>query len=279
MKADDVVKGLVTTNTLDTILCFTDRGSVHSLRVFRIPAFERTAKGTPVINLVGLTAGEKVTALISLEEFSQPYLFMCTRRGIVKKSALSEFTHLRATGKRAISLEADDGLDFVLPTSGKDRLIISTRSGNSVCFDEEEVRPMGRAARGVRGVKLRRDEDAVIGLDVVREGEQLLVVTEGGYGKRTPLEDFRVTHRGTQGVICMKTLKKIGPVVAAHAVEPEDDVIIISEEGMIIRTEVKQISQQGRSTQGVRVINLKEGDRVSAVEIIKAEKADSPLFE
>ncbi|OPX22872.1 MAG: DNA gyrase subunit A [Planctomycetales bacterium 4484_113] len=279
MKADDVVQGLVTTNTLDTILCFTDHGNVHSLRVFQVPAFERTAKGTPIINLVGLTAGEKVTALVSLEEFSQPYLFMCTRRGIVKKCELSKFVHLRTTGKRAISLEDNDSLDFVLPTSGKDRLIISTRAGRSVCFDESEVRPMGRTARGVLGVRLRDREDAVIGIDRMKHEHQLLVVSKGGYGKRTSLSEFRVTHRGTRGIICMKTRGKTGPVVAAHAVEPEDEVIIISAEGMIIRTQVSQISQQGRSTQGVKVINLKPGDRVSAVEIIKADKADSPLFE
>jgi len=279
MKTDDVVRAVLTTSTLNTILCFTDRGNVYSLRVFRIPSFERTAKGTPIINLIGITAGETVTALVSLEDFSRPCLFMCTRLGVVKKVELASFASLRVTGKRAIHLDDRDSLDFVRPTTGDDEIIISTRKGLAVRFNESEVRTMGTSARGVKGVRLSGEDDAVIGMNIVQPERELLVVSELGYGKRTDLEEFRQTHRGTKGIICMRVKEKTGPVVSAHVVGEEDEFLVVTLHGMLIRSEVKQVSQQGRATQGVRVINLKPEDAVSSVEVIHSGEKDEPLFE
>ncbi len=276
LKADDAVAGILYTTTLDTILCFTDKGNAYSLRVYKIPAFERTAKGTPIVNCLGLSADEKVTSLASSEEFSSPYLFMCTRRGRVKKCALSEFANLRVTGKRAISLEDDDTLEFVIPTSGTDTLILTSKKGYSVCFKEEEVRAMGTSAQGVVGMRLQGDDDAVVGLNKIAPQQALLVVSELGYGKRTQLDEFRRTHRGTKGIISMKVRPKTGMVVSTSVVDEQDEVIIISVEGMVIRTEVRQISAQGRNTMGVRLMHLKDGDKVSTIEVVKKEEV--PLF-
>lgn len=278
-KADDIVSSILTTNTLNTILCFTDRGSVHSLRVYRIPSFDRTAKGTPIINLVGITAGERVTALVALEDFSHPFLFMCTRRGIVKKVELSAFQSLRVTGRRAIGLADDDSLDYVRPTTGRDEIILCTRKGLAVRFLEEEVRAMGTAAQGVKGAKLSGDDDAIIGMNLVEPGRQLLVVSENGSGKRTPLEEFTRTHRGAKGIICMRVTAKTGPVVSAHSVADDDEFIVVTKQGMLIRSEVRQVSQQGRPTMGVRVISLHPEDLVASVEIIRAEDREEPLFD
>ncbi len=278
MKADDMVRAILTTSTLNTVLCFTDRGNVYSLRVFRIPSFERTAKGTPIINLIGITAGEIVTALVSLEDFSRSNLFMCTRLGVVKKVELAAFASLRVTGKRAILLDDKDSLDFVHPTTGDDEIIICTRKGLAVRFNESEVRTMGTAARGVIGVRLADEDDAVVGMNLVQPEKELLVVSEKGFGKRTKLSGFRQTHRGTKGIICMRVKGKTGPLVSAHVVDEDDEFIIITRHGMLIRTEVKQVSQQGRATQGVRVINLKPKDAVSSVEAIHLSGKDEPLF-
>jgi len=278
LRSDDAVAGILTTNTLDTILCFTNTGNVYSLRVYKIPAFERTARGTPIVNLLGMSPHERVTAIVSLKEFSKPYLFMCTRRGRVKKCKLSEFANLRITGKRAITLDSDDSLDFVLPTTGEDSLLITSKKGYSVCFKESEVRAMGAYARGVVGIRLRGDDDEVVGLDRGDDSKELLVVSELGYGKRTQVSLFRQTHRASKGIISMKVRPKSGYVVSACVVSPEDEVIIISEEGMVIRLQVKEISEKGRSAMGVRLINLKEGDKVSSVEVITKEEKESPLF-
>jgi DNA gyrase subunit A len=277
MKADDIVRHILTTNTLDTILCFTNTGNVYSLRVFRVPPFERTAKGTPIVNLIGTTADERVTALVSLEDFSRPFLFMCTRMGVVKKVELSSFAALRVTGKRAIGLSGDDSLDFVSPTTGKEEIIICTSAGLAVRFSEDEVRAMGTAAQGVRGIKLTGDA-RVVGMNVVRLEAEVMVVSRNGSGKRTKLSEFRQTHRGTKGIICMRISAKTGPLVSAHIVGEEDEFIIVTREGMLIRSEVKQVSRQGRATQGVRVINLREGDAVASVEIVEADDKDEPLF-
>lgn len=276
-KADDIVRHILTTNTLDTILCFTNAGNVHSLRVFRVPPFERTAKGTPIVNLIGMSGDERVTSLVSLEDFNRPYLFMCTRHGVVKKVELSSFASLRVTGKRAIGLATGDSLDFVSPTTGKDEIIICTSAGLAVRFPEDEVRAMGTAARGVRGIKLAGDAH-VVGMNVVRREAELMVVSRNGSGKRTRLSEFRQTHRGTKGIICMRISAKTGPLVSAHIVNEDDEFIIVTREGMLIRSEVRQVSRQGRATQGVRVINLREGDAVASVEVVEANEREEPLF-
>ena len=182
-KAEDVVRNIMHTNTHDTMLCFTSRGAVHSLKVYKIPGFERYAKGIPVINLISLLPGETVTSLISVEDFSRPYLFMCTRKGTVKRTKLEEFAKLRVTGKRAIGLTDDDVLSFVCATKGDEQMLIFTRRGYAVRFDEDQVRVMGTTAQGVRGVKLENDEDYVVGMDIARDEDEVLVVGENGLGK------------------------------------------------------------------------------------------------
>jgi DNA gyrase subunit A len=181
------------------------------------------------------------------------------------------------TGKRAIGLSGDDSLDFVSPTTGKEEIIICTSAGLAVRFSEDEVRAMGTAAQGVRGIKLTGDA-RVVGMNVVRLEAEVMVVSRNGSGKRTKLSEFRQTHRGTKGIICMRISAKTGPLVSAHIVGEEDEFIIVTREGMLIRSEVKQVSRQGRATQGVRVINLREGDAVASVEIVEADDKDEPLF-
>jgi DNA gyrase subunit A len=267
--AEDVVHHVIHTNTHDTLLCFTTRGAVHSMRVYKIPAYDRAAKGLPVVNMLNLQAGEAITALIPLADFSHPTLFFCTAQGTVKRCALSEFASLRVTGKRALTLDEGDSLAFVVPTTGSDQVLITTRYGMAVKFEEEQVRVMGTGAAGVRGVRLQGDDDRVVGMDVAGDEESLLVVGERGYGKRSKVELFRKTNRGAKGVIAMKATEKTGPVIAAVKVMDSDELLILTREGMIIRMETDKISQLGRATQGVRLINLREGDSVASVEPIR----------
>jgi len=279
-KAEDVVHHVIHTNTHDTLLCFTDRGVVHSLRVHRIPAYDRAAKGLPVVNLLSLMPGENVTALIQLAGFTHKYLFMCTAQGTVKRVQLAEFAQLRTTGKRAINLGEGDTLAFVAPTTGADQILITTREGHAVKFAEGQVRAMGTGAAGVRGVSLQGEDDRVVGLDVAADDEDLLVIGARGYGKRSQVELFRKTARGTKGVIAMRATEKTGRLVASVKAVDGDELLIITEEGMMLRQEVHQISKLGRATQGVRLINLHEGDAVAAIEVIRSEGEGGPeLFE
>lgn len=279
-KAADVVHHVIHTNTHDTLLCFTDRGVVHGIKVHRIPAYDRAAKGLPVINLLNLMPGEGITALIQVADFSHHFLFMCTVQGTVKRVELSEFAQLRSTGKRAISLNDDDTLGFVVPTTGEDQIVITTQAGYAVKFDESQVRAMGTGAAGVRGVTLLGDGDRVIGLDIATDEEELLVVGEHGYGKRSKVGLFRKTARGAKGVIAMKVTEKSGPLVSAVKVMDDDELLIITREGMILRIEVHHISLMGRATQGVRLINLRENDAVSSIEVIHSDGGDdTALFE
>jgi DNA gyrase subunit A len=279
-KAEDVVHHVVHTNTHDTLLCFTDRGAVHSLKVFKIPSYDRAAKGLPMVNLLNLHAEEKLTALISLADFSKPYLFMCTALGTVKRVELKEFQTLRVTGKRAIGLNDDDTLAFVLPTSGNDQILITTRQGMAVKFDEDQVRVMGTQAAGVRGVALQLPietggrADRVVGMAVASDDEDLLVVGENGLGKRSRVELFRKTARGAKGVIALKVTEKTGQLIGAAKVTDNDDLLIITNDGMIIRMEAGKISQLGRATQGVKLINLREGSKVSSIEVIENDGSD-----
>jgi len=278
-KAEDIVSYMVHTNTHDTLLCFTDRGIVHSVRVFKIPAFDRAAKGLPVVNLLNLMPGESITSIVPLADFSHSYLFMCTKRGTVKRTNLSEFSSLRVTGKRAIGLKDDDTLRYVIPTTGEDQVLIFTRKGYAVKFDEDQVRVMGTTAAGVRGVSLQGDDDWVVGMDLASDDDDVLVTGRNGLGKRSKVELFRKTNRGAKGVIAMKVTERTGPLVSAGKVSDCDELLMITEAGMIIRTEVKHISQLGRATQGVKLINLREGDAVAGVEVIPEDNGEPELFE
>jgi len=267
-RADDVVNLMITAQTHDTVLCFTSRGAVHSLKVYRIPAFDRSAKGIPIINLVGIGAGERITAIINLSDYTRPYLFMCTKFGIVKKVEIAEFRNLRITGKRAIGLADDDELLFVEPTCGSDRIAITSRCGMTVIFNEDDVRAMGTAARGVIGIRLADEDDAVIGIDVVTDEDDLLIASERGYGKRSSIGLFRQTKRGAKGVIALKVTEKTGKLIGARKTRDGDDLLIITEKGVLIRQQVSKINVYGRSTQGVRLIRLDTGDAICGIEVV-----------
>ena len=253
--------------------------------MYKIPAYDRAAKGLPVVNLINLMPGEDVTSLIPVSDFSHPYLFMCTALGVIKRVRAGGVRQPARHGQaRASTLHEDDTLSFVRPTTGSDQVLIITRKGYAVKFDEEQVRVMGTGAAGVRGVQLQGDEDRVVGMDLAGDDEDVLVAGEHGYGKRSAVELFRKTNRGAKGVIAMRASEKTGPLVSACKVTDGDELLIITADGMIIRLEVDKVSQLGRATQGVRLINLRPGDRVTAIEVIPLEEGvdegegDGPLF-
>ncbi len=275
-RPEDVVEHLVVANTHDFVLYFTDRGKVYSSRGYHVPAYERGARGIPVVNLLSLESDEKVTAMLALPPgHPYRYLFLVTELGTVKRVKVEEFEHLRSTGKRAILLDEAKGdrLRFVIPTTGGDHVMLLTRAGKAVWFKEEEVRVMGTSAHGVVGVRLSGEDDRVVGADVVTPEDTILVVGENGYGKRTSAKEFRHTHRGTQGVIAMKVTEKTGPVVAGYRVEEKDEIMIITTGGLVIRQKVGEIPRYGRNTQGVRLINLKPGDRVASVDVVRQHES------
>lgn len=261
-KQEDFVEQLFITTTHHYLMVFTQRGRVYRLKVHEIPEAGRQAKGTAIVNLLSLTGEDSVAAVIPVREYSDDiYLFMATRQGVVKKTSLSEYDSSRKDGLIAINLDAGDDLIGVKLTSGSEEIILSTANGAAIRFSEEDVRPMGRATRGVRGISLER-RDHVVSMDTVQEHGELLVISEHGYGKRTPLDSFRSTHRGGKGVYALRCNDKTGDLVAIEVVRPGDEMMIISREGIIIRVNVDDISEQGRYAQGVRVIKLDDGDSV-----------------
>jgi len=278
-KQEDFVEQLFITTTHHYLMVFTQRGRVYRLKVHEIPEAGRQAKGTAIVNLLSLSGGDTVQAVIPVREYSDDlYLFMATRQGMVKKSVLSEYDSVRKDGLIAINLDADDKLISVKLTSGAEEIIISTAGGAAIRFNEEEVRPMGRATRGVRGISLEKG-DHVVSMDSMQENGELLVLSENGYGKRTPLADFRITHRGGKGVYAMRCNEKTGELVAIEVVRPGDEMMIISREGIIIRVEVDGISEQGRYAQGVRVIKLGGGDAVvDMAKVISREEEEEQLM-
>lgn len=264
-KEEDSVEQLFVTTTHHVLLFFTSRGKVYHLRAYEIPVANRQARGTAIVNLVQVESGEKITAVMSVKDFSEGFVFMATKRGIVKRCRLKEFdTPLRTKGIVAISLSEEDELRWVKHTTGKDEVLLITSAGMAVRFKEEGVRCMGRQAAGVKGASLGA-RDSIVGLAVPAKGEQVLVVGENGSGKRTPVEEYRLTARGAQGVRTLRLNEKTGKVVGACPVTEDDELMIITAKGIVIRVPVKKISSQGRITQGVRLIRLDEGDRVRSV--------------
>lgn len=265
-KEEDFVEHLFIATTLNYILFFTDKGRVYSLKAYEIPEASRQARGTAIVNLIPLMPDETIRAVIPIRTFApDKYLLMATRRGIVKKTALEEFDTKRKTGLLAIRLDPDDDLVSVKRTTGNQEIIIVTAQGLALRFSEEDVRPMGRSARGVIGIRLG-DGDTVIGMDVVREDRDLLVVTENGYGKRTPLNQYRTyASRGGRGVKAITLTDKTGLAVAIKVLEGDDELMCISAEGVVIRMDAADISQQGRGAQGVRVMRLDPEDKVVSI--------------
>lgn len=261
MKEEDIVEHLFVTNTHNNLLLFTSKGIVHWLKVYQIPEASRYAKGNNLINLINLGKNEYITSLIPIETFSEDlFLTMATKKGLIKKTSLNRFSKPRKGGIISIKLKPEDSLVSVLLTDGKQNLILATRNGRAVKFNEIQVRPMGRTSSGVRGIKLR---DSVIGMDYAQDS--ILTLTEKGYGKRTKIDDYRLINRGGKGVINIKITEKNGKVVGIKSVKPEAELMLISKKGVIIRTSAKGISQIGRNTQGVRIMKLAEGDKVKAI--------------
>ena len=264
-KAEDFVEHLLITTTHTTILLFTNRGRVFYLKAYDIAESGRQARGTNIVNLLQMDKEETITAAIPVKTFDPTrFLFMATKRGIVKKTQLSEFKSITKKGINAIKLDKNDELIGVKFTEGERYIILGTKQGMVISFAEEEVRSMGRATRGVKGITLRKG-DYVVGMDKIRDDAEILSVTAGGYGKRTNIEEFRKQSRGGMGVINTKITDKTGEVIGLKVVSPEQELLLITTEGIVIRTNVSDISVIGRNTQGVKLIKVGDGDKVAAL--------------
>jgi DNA gyrase subunit A len=274
LKADDIVRHVIFTTAHAYLLFFSNRGKVYRLRALEVPERERAAKGTPIVNLLPLQAGETIQAIIDTRDFAaERYLFFATRQGVVKKTAFDEYDSSRRDGLIAINLRGTDELVKVIETSGGDDIFMVSRSGTTIRFKEDEVRPMGRNAGGVRGMKLRTG-DEVVSVDVAADDSAILMVTDAGYGKRTQLDKFNVQGRGGQGVMGIRLTGRKGKVVAAFMVAIDDDIVAVSSGGVTIRMPVREISSQGRDATGVRVMNLDDGQTVASVAPIVAADDD-----
>jgi DNA gyrase subunit A len=273
-KDEDEILLLVPARTLDTVLFFSDRGKVYSEKAYQIPDADRTGRGIPMVNVLSVDAGETITAIVAVPDFSAAqYCMMATRGGRVKRMALSEFASVRPSGLIAINLDDGDELGWARLTRGEDEIILVTELGQALRFAEDEIRAMGRTAGGVTGIRLE-DGDYVTGMEVIEPGGELLLVTTRGYGKRTALSEYPVKGRATGGVhtIDKNSLPKIGTITASRVVQENDDLTIISANGVILRTRVAAISRSGRATRGVLIINLGEGDKVASLaRIVSAE--------
>jgi DNA gyrase subunit A len=274
LKVDDIVRHVIFTTAHAHLLFFSNRGKVYRLRALDIPERERTAKGMPIVNLLPLQADEKIQAIIDTRDFAgERFLFFATKQGTVKKTAFDAYDSSRRDGLIAINLRGDDELVRVIETSGSDDIFMVSRRGMTIRFAEDGVRPMGRTAGGVRGMRLRAD-DSVVSVDVARDDTAILILTEAGFGKRTQLERFNAQARGGQGVRGIKLTGKKGEVVAAFMVGLDDEIVAVSNNGITIRMEVRSISSQGRDATGVRVMNLDDGDVVGSVAPILATDDD-----
>jgi len=274
-KDEDFVERLFIASTHSYLMFLTTEGHCYWLKVYRIPEGDRTARGRPVVNLLKLSPDEKIAAVVSVDDFSDDqYLFTATRKGVVKKTVLSAYKNIRRDGIIALKIHEDDHLIGAAVTDGSQDILLETQSGMAVRFVEREVRSMGRASTGVKGINLRAD-DEVVGMVVLEAEGTLLTICEHGYGKRTLMGEYSSIHRGGKGLIDIKASKRNGPVVASKQVWDDDEVMIITQNGIMIRTPVDTISQVGRNTQGVKVINLDEGDRViDMTRIVRDESTD-----
>ena len=275
-RADDFVTEIFTASTHDTILFFSNKGKLYRLRGYEIPEAGRTATGTAIVNLLSLDPGEKITAVIPISNFAEgKYLLMATQKGFIKKTALTEYNSARKTGLQAITLKEEDELIAVRLTDGQDNVVLVTEDGMSITFSEQDVRPMGRTAQGVIGIKLG-DGDKVIGMESIIDGANatLLAITEHGFGKRTDLDEYRVQNRGGRGVITYKVTQKTGKLVGIRVTDDSNDIMMITDTGTIIRISVKDVSVLGRSTQGVTLMRTNDGGKVVSIELVEPEETN-----
>ena len=278
-KEEDFVENIFTTSTHHFILCFTNKGRMFKMKGYQIPEASRTAKGMPIVNLLSLDAGEKVTATIPIKEFDEDsFLTMVTKKGTIKKTKLSEYNSNRSGGLNAIGLNEDDELIKVSVTNGENDIILGTHLGNAIRFNEKDVRPMGRTAHGVRGIRLK-DGDFVVGACLVNDDSKLLVISENGMGKRTELSEYKVQSRGGKGIRTYKISQKSGNVCGINTVTDNDDIMLITSEGVIIRTGVEDISTLGRDTSGVKIMKLKDDVKVVSFAVVEKEEDEEETTE
>jgi DNA gyrase subunit A len=269
VKNEDVVEHLLVASTHDTLLCFSSVGKVYWLKVYLIPVASRTSRGKPLVNILPLNEGETITSILPLKNSeNSAFVFMATRNGTVKKTSLSNFARPRSVGLRAIELDDDDRLIGTAITNGEQDILLASSNGKTIRFKESDVRAMGRTARGVRGIRLAADS-SMVSLIIADEQKEVLTVSENGYGKRTKVSDFPVRGRGGQGVIGIQTSIRNGSVVESVQVSETDEFMLISDKGTLVRTRVAEVSVQGRNTQGVRLIRLKDGEKLVGLERVE----------
>ncbi|MGI8674071.1 MAG: DNA gyrase C-terminal beta-propeller domain-containing protein, partial [Thermoleophilaceae bacterium] len=281
MKDDDYIEHLFVSSTHDYLLFFTNRGKVYRQKVYDLPEASRTARGRALVNLLPLREGEFVRAVLATRDYAEDrYLVFATKHGIVKKTELAAYnTPMKADGIIAINIRDDDELVAVRRTSGDDDIIMVARSGQAIRFDEAQARPMGRDTSGVRGMNVSRGENEVLAMDIARDDDELLVVTENGFGKRTSIAEYPQKGRGGMGVQTIRLTERKGGVAGAMIVREHQELLFISQEGMVQRTSVRGISRYGRSSQGVRLMNMREGDRVSAVALVVEDSGPDALVD
>jgi len=271
---DDYVKEVLSTSTHDNLLFFTNKGKVYQKKAYTIPEFGRTAKGIPMVNIIEIAQDEEINAIIPVREFKEEeYLFFATKLGTVKRTALSAFSNIRTSGLIALNIKEEDELINVHKTSGNDDIVIASSGGKLVWFDESAVRPMGRSATGNIGIRLEENEVAV-GMELVRPQQEILVVSENGFGKRTPIEEYRKSGRGTKGVKTLNMTERTGSIIAMKAVNGDEDLLMVSNKGVIIRTPLSQVSVLGRDTQGVTLMKVGDDQFVSSVAILEHEEPE-----
>jgi DNA gyrase subunit A len=268
-KEDDFIEKLFIANTHDYVLCFSNKGKVYWIKVYEVPQGSRTSRGKPIVNLLKMDEDERINAILPVREFREDsYVFFATQEGVVKKTALADFSRPRPSGIIALDLDEGDRLVGVAVTDGKHDVMLFSDEGKAVRFDENDVRPMGRGARGVRGMNLAKGGKVIALLVAENESQSVLAATENGYGKRTPIAEYTRHGRGTQGMIAIQTSERNGKVVAATLASTEDEIMLITSGGVLIRTRVAEIREMGRSTQGVTLINLSEGEKLSGLQTI-----------
>ena len=276
---NDFVRDLIITSTHDFLMFFTNTGKVHKIKAYEIPEAQRTARGTPAINFLNLMQRERITALMPIREFPEDkYLIAVTKKGVIKKTPLSQYDTNRKNGLIAISLKDGDEMIGIKQSSGTNVVILVTKFGKSICFHEDDVRSMGRTAGGVRGIKLEQG-DEVVAMDLAEVDEQLLVVTQNGYGKKTPVTDYKVQKRGGMGVLTYNKakFKKTGELIGASVVNDDDEVLLINSDGILIRIEVADISKLGRATQGVKIMRVgDEAQIIAMAKVVREDDSDDP---
>jgi DNA gyrase subunit A len=278
MKEDDWIDQLFIANTHDYLLCFSNRGRVYWLKVWEVPSGSRGSRGRPIVNMFPLVDGEKITVVLPVKEFSDDhYIFMATSRGTVKKTPLSDFSNPRKAGIIAVDLDDGDYLIGADLTDGKHDVMLFSDSGKAVRFDENDVRPMGRNARGVRGMQLEDGQSVISLLVAGDESQSVLTATENGYGKRTSIVEYTRHGRGTKGMIAIQTSSRNGKVVGAVLVMPSDEIMLITTGGVLVRTRVAEIREMGRATQGVTLISVDDGSSLSGVRRVVESDADEVI--